>query len=159
MAASINLLFFAPFKLSTQNVNELCECQQCNQCKLSQLISNGDSKNYILLDISMISWSVWIECKPIWFKLNRTLDHYFYWQDASRFVSFFPRRSWHLAYHQFIADFKWNTSDLCCNISPREQSKSGCLEVVGWDCKSISSWGQNITQHPLNSQQRSVITH
>ena len=75
----------------------------------SQLISNGDSKNYILLEISMIAWSVWIECKPIWFKLNRTLDHYFYWQNAFRFVSFFPRRSWHLACHQFIADFKWNT--------------------------------------------------
>ena len=159
MAASINLLFFAPFKLSTQNVNELCECQQCNQCKLSQLISNGDSKNYILLDISMIAWSVWIECKPIWFKLDRTLDHYFYWQDASRFVFFFPQWSWHLAYHQFIVDFNWNTSDLCCNISPREQSREGCLDVVRWDCKSISSWGQNITQHPLNSQQRSVITH
>ena len=132
---------------NVDNANSVSSCQM------------GTLKNYILLDISMIAWSLWIECKPIWFKLNRTLDHYFYWQDASRFVSFFPQRSWHLVHHQFIADFNWNTSDLCCNISPREQSKAGCLDVVRWDCKSISSWGQNITQHPLSSQQRSVITH
>ena len=133
MAASINLPFFASSHLSAKNVNELSKCQHCIASLVSS--SNWDSKNNILWDISMIAWSVWIECIPISFKLNRTLDHYFYWQVSSRFVSFFPQRNWHRVYHQFIANFNWNTSDLCCNISPREQNKAGCLAVVRLDMR------------------------
>ena len=136
MASSINLPFFASSHLfqpkmwmKCANVNNALLAQPAHQIQMRTL------KNYILGDISMIAWSVWIECKPIWFKLNRTLDHYFYCQITSRFASFFSQMNWHLVYHQFIADFNWNTSDLCCNISSREQSKAGCLDVVNWELR------------------------
>ena len=162
MAASINLPFFASSHLfqpkmwmKCANVNNALLAQPAHQIQMRTL------KNYILRDISMIAWSVWIECKPIWFKLNRTLDHYF--PARLLLVSLLSSRRWIdiLCIINLLLISIGIQVTYVAIIHPENKAKQDvCLWwEENWDCKSISSWGQNITQHPLTSQQRSEITH
>lgn len=156
MAASINLLFFASSHLSTQNVNELSKCQHCIASSVSS--SNWDSKNYILRDISMIAWSVWIECIPIWFKLNRTLDHYFYWQDSSRF--FLPAEELTSCtssiYCWFQLEYKWLMLQYFTQRT-KQSRMSGCGEIRHEAANQFLAEGKilhSILSQPANKDRR-----